>query len=122
MKKTKRIWIMKRTVRILALVLLLVMVRPTATLIFMAMVFMLVMLVITAAAIVMLYMLMLMVMIAASSMAMLRNMPHAGMVVVLATVATGAALGMIAIILGALNMAVHMSKAAHFARRIAYIF
>ena len=88
----------------------------------MAMVFMLVMLVITAAAIVMLYMLMLMVMIAASSMAMLRNMPHAGMVVVLATVATGAALGMIAIILGALNMSMNMSKAAHFARRITYIF
>ena len=78
--------------------------------------------VITTAAIVMLYMLMLMVMIAAISMAMLRNMPHAGMVVVLATVATGTALGMVTIILSSFNMSMHMSKAAHLSGGIAYIF
>ena len=115
------------TLIVIMLFMLVMVLVPTATLIVL-MLFMLMMMllmrsvVITAAAIVMLYMLMLMRMAAAITMAMLRDMPHAAMIVVLATVTTGTAFGMVAIILSTLNMAVHMSKAAHLFRGVTHFF
>ena len=78
--------------------------------------------VIATAAVIMLLCSMLMRMAAAITMAMLRDMPHAAMVVVLATVTTGAAFGMVAIIFIPLNMSVHMSKAAHLFRGVTHFF
>ena len=80
-----------------------------------------IMLIATAAAIMMLCS-MLMRMAAAITMAMLRDMPHAAMIVVLATVTTGAAFGMVTIIFIPLNMSVHMSKAAHLFRGVTHFF
>ena len=103
---------------------------PTATLIvlmlFMLVVMMLMLLVcsvvIATAAVIMMLCGMLMRMAASITMAMLRDMPHAAMIVVLATVTTGAAFGMVAIIFIPLNMAVHMSKAAHLFRGVTHFF
>ena len=78
--------------------------------------------VIATAAVIMMLCGMLMRMAAAITMAMLRDMPHAAMIVVLATVTTGTAFGMVAIILSTLNMAVHMSKAAHLFRGVTHFF
>ena len=80
-----------------------------------------IMLIATAAVIVLLCC-MLMRMAAAITMAMLWDMPHAGMIVVLATVTAGAAFGMVAIIFIPLNMAVHMSKATHLFRGVTHFF
>ena len=80
-----------------------------------------IMLIATAAVIVLLCC-MLMRMAAAITMAMLWDMPHAGMIVVLATVTAGAAFGMVAIIFIPLNMAVHMSKAAHLLGGVTHFF
>ena len=80
-----------------------------------------IMLIATAAVIVLLCC-MLMRMAAAITMAMLRDMPHAGMIVVLATVTTGAAFGMVTIIFIPLNVSVHMSKAAHLLGGITHFF
>ncbi len=77
---------------------------------------------IATAAFIMMLCCMLMRMAAAITMAMLRDMPHAAMIVVLATVTTGAAFGMVAIIFIPLNMAVHMSKAAHLFRGVTHFF
>ena len=77
---------------------------------------------IATAAFIMMLCCMLMRMAAAITMAMLRDMPHAAMIVVLATVTTGTAFGMVAIILSTLNMAVHMSKAAHLFRGVTHFF
>ena len=77
---------------------------------------------IATAAFIMMLCCMLMRMAAAITMAMLRDMPHAGMIVVLATVTAGAAFGMVAIIFIPLNMAVHMSKAAHLFRGVTHFF
>ena len=77
---------------------------------------------IATAAFIMMLCCMLMRMAAAITIAMLRDMPHAAMIVVLATVTTGAAFGMIAIILSSLNMAVHMSKAAHLLGGVTHFF
>ena len=77
---------------------------------------------IATAAFIMMLCCMLMRMAAAITMAMLRDMPHAAMIVVLATVTTGAAFGMVAIILSTLNMAVHMSKAAHLLGGVTHFF
>ena len=77
---------------------------------------------IATAAFIMMLCCMLMRMAAAITMAVLWDMPHAGMIVVLATVTTGAAFGMIAIILSPLNVAVYMSKAAHLFRGVTHIF
>ena len=117
---------------------LVMMLMPTATLI-VIMLFMLVMVlvpaatlipimlfmrsvVIATAAFIMMLCCMLMRMAAAITMAMLRDMPHAAMIVVLATVTTGTAFGMVAIIFIPLNMAVHMSKAAHLFRGVTHFF
>ena len=81
-----------------------------------------IMLMLIATAVIVLFRGMLMRMAAAITMAMLRDMPHAAMIVVLATVTTGAAFGMVAIILSTLNMAVHMSKAAHLLGGITHFF
>ena len=78
--------------------------------------------VITTAAVIVLFRSMLMRMTAAITMAVLRDMPHAGMIMVLATVTTGAAFGMLAIILSPLNVAVYMSKAAHLFGGVTHIF
>ena len=80
-----------------------------------------IMLIATAAVIVLLCC-MLMRMAAAITMAMLWDMPHAGMIVVLATVTAGAAFGMVAIIFIPLNMAVHMSKATHLLGGVTHFF
>lgn len=80
-----------------------------------------IMLIATAAVIVLLCC-MLMRMAAAITMAMLWDMPHAAMIVVLATVTTGAAFGMVTIIFIPLNMAVHMSKAAHLLGGVTHFF
>ena len=80
-----------------------------------------IMLIATAAVIVLLCC-MLMRMAAAITMAMLWDMPHAAMIVVLATVTTGTAFGMVAIIFIPLNMSVHMSKAAHLFRGVTHFF
>ena len=109
---------------------LVMMLMPTATLIIlmlsMLVVMMLVLLVssivIATAAVIVLLCGMLMRMTAAITMAVLRDMPHAGMIMVLATVTAGAAFGMVAIIFIPLNMAVHMSKAAHLFRGITHLF
>ena len=77
---------------------------------------------IATAAVIMMLCGMLMRMAAAITMAMLWDMPHAGMIVVLATVTAGAAFGMVAIIFIPLNMAVHMSKAAHLFRGVTHFF
>lgn len=77
---------------------------------------------IATAAFIMMLCCMLMRMAAAITMAMLRDMPHAGMIVVLATVTTGTAFGMVAIIFIPLNMSVHMSKAAHLFRGVTHFF
>ena len=77
---------------------------------------------IATAAFIMMLCCMLMRMAAAITMAMLWDMPHAAMVVVLATVTTGTAFGMVAIIFIPLNMAVHMSKAAHLFRGVTHFF
>lgn len=77
---------------------------------------------IATAAVVVLLCGMLVGMAAAITMAMLRDMPHAAMIVVLATVTTGAAFGMVAIIFIPLNMAVHMSKAAHLLGGVTHFF
>lgn len=77
---------------------------------------------IATAAFIMMLCCMLMRMAAAITMAVLRDMPHAAMIVVLATVTTGAAFGMVAIILSTLNMAVHMSKATHLFRGVTHFF
>ena len=77
---------------------------------------------IATAAFIMMLCCMLMRMAAAITMAMLRDMPHAAMIMVLATVTTGAAFGMVAIIFIPLNMAVHMSKAAHLFRGVTHFF
>ena len=77
---------------------------------------------IATAAVIMMLCGMLMRMAAAITMAMLRDMPHAAMIVVLATVTTGTAFGMVAIIFIPLNMAVHMSKAAHLLGGVTHFF
>ena len=77
---------------------------------------------IATAAVIMMLCGMLMRMAAAITMAVLRDMPHAGMIVVLATVTTGTAFGMVAIIFIPLNMSVHMSKAAHLFRGVTHFF
>ena len=77
---------------------------------------------IATAAFIMMLCCMLMRMAAAITMAMLRDMPHAAMIVVLATVTTGTAFGMVAIIFIPLNMAVHMSKAAHLLGGVTHFF
>ena len=77
---------------------------------------------IATAAVIMMLCGMLMRMAAAITMAMLWDMPHAAMIVVLATVTTGTAFGMVAIILSTLNMAVHMSKAAHLLGGVTHFF
>ena len=77
---------------------------------------------IATAAVIMMLCCMLMRMAAAITMAMLRDMPHAAMIVVLATVTTGTAFGMVAIIFIPLNMSVHMSKAAHLFRGVTHFF
>ena len=77
---------------------------------------------IATAAFIMMLCCMLMRMAAAITMAMLWDMPHAAMIVVLATVTTGTAFGMVAIIFIPLNMSVHMSKAAHLFRGVTHFF
>ena len=77
---------------------------------------------IATAAFIMMLCCMLMRMAAAITMAMLRDMPHAAMIVILATVTTGAAFGMVAIIFIPLNMAVHMSTAAHLLGGVTHFF
>ena len=77
---------------------------------------------IATAAVIMMLCCMLMRMAAAITMAMLRDMPHAAMIVVLATVTTGTAFGMVTIIFIPLNMAVHMSKAAHLLGGVTHFF
>ena len=108
------------TLIVLMLFILMMMLVPTAAFI----VIMLLMrsVVITTAAVIVLFRSMLMRMTAAITMAVLRDMPHAGMIMVLATVTTGAAFGMLAIILSPLNVAVYMSKAAHLFRGVTHIF
>ena len=81
-----------------------------------------IMLMLIATAVIVLFRGMLMRMAAAITMAMLRDMPHAAMIVVLATVTTGTAFGMVAIIFIPLNMSVHMSKAAHLFRGVTHFF
>ena len=77
---------------------------------------------IATAAFIMMLCCMLMRMAAAITMAMLWDMPHAAMIVVLATVTTGAAFGMVAIIFIPLNMSVHMSKATHLLGGVTHFF
>ena len=103
---------------------------PTATLIILMLSMLVVMMlmllmrsvVIATAAVIMMLCGMLMRMAAAITMAMLWDMPHAAMIVVLATVTAGAAFGMVAIIFIPLNMAVHMSKAAHLLGGVTHFF
>ena len=103
---------------------------PAATLIVIMLIVLMVMLLmllvssmlIATAAVIMMLCCMLMRMAAAITMAMLWDMPHAGMIVVLATVTAGAAFGMVAIIFIPLNMSVHMSKAAHLFRGVTHFF
>ena len=103
---------------------------PTATLIILMLSMLVVMMlmllvcsvVIATAAFIMMLCCMLMRMAAAITMAMLWDMPHAAMIVVLATVTAGAAFGMVAIIFIPLNMAVHMSKAAHLLGGVTHFF
>ena len=115
------------TLIVLMLFMLMMMLVSTAAFI-VIMLFMLMMMllmrsvVITTAAVIMMLCCMLMRMAAAITMAVLWDMPHAGMIVVLATVTTGAAFGMVAIIFIPLNMSVHMSKAAHLFRGVTHFF
>ena len=103
---------------------------PAATLIVIMLIVLMVMMLmlllysvlIATAAFIMMLCCMLMRMAAAITMAMLRDMPHAAMIVVLATVTTGTAFGMVAIIFIPLNMSVHMSKAAHLFRGVTHFF
>ena len=105
-----------------ALVFLLLALMPAAALILVIMVLMIIIATATVIlVVVMMLVTMLMGMHSAVSMAMSRNMPHAAVVVILATVATGAAFRTITIILGPFNMAIHMSKAPNLAGAIAYI-
>ena len=106
------------------LMLMVMMLMTAATFILLMLMMMIFMLsvVISTAAVIMLCLLMLMSMTAAIPMAMLRYMPHASVIVVLATVTTGTAFGMLAIILSPLNVAVYMSKAAHLFRGVTHIF
>ena len=112
---------------VLMLFMLMMRLVPTAAFI-VIMLFMLMMMllmrsvVITTAAVIVLLCGMLVGMAAAITMAMLRDMPHAAMIVVLATVTTGTAFGMLAIILSPLNVAVYMSKAAHLFRGVTHFF
>lgn len=116
------------TLIVLVLFMLVVMMLVTAATLIVIMLFMLMMMmlvstmVIATAAVIMMLCGMLMRMAAAITMAMLWDMPHAAMVVVLATVTTGAAFGMVTIIIIPLNMAVHMSKAAHLFRGVTHFF
>ena len=118
------------TLIVIMLFMLVMVLVPTATLIIimlsMLAVMMLMLLVssivIATAAVIMMLCCMLMRMAAAITMAMLRDMPHAAMIVVLATVTTGTAFGMVAIIFIPLNMAVHMSKAAHLLGGVTHFF
>ena len=111
-------------------VLVMMMLMATATLIVIMLIVLMVMMlmllvcsvVIATAAVIMMLCCMLMRMAAAITMAMLRDMPHAAMIVVLATVTTGTAFGMVAIIFIPLNMSVHMSKAAHLFRGVTHFF
>ena len=107
-------------------VLMMMLVTTTAFIVIMLFMLMMMMLVstmvIATAAVIMMLCGMLMRMAAAITMAMLWDMPHAGMIVVLATVTAGAAFGMVAIIFIPLNMAVHMSKAAHLFRGVTHFF
>lgn len=117
-----------------ALVFMLVMLMAAATLVFVVMVFMLmvlmlVMLIATAAVVVVVMMLLmtmlvvvLMGMHGSITVAVGRDMPHAAVVMILATMSAGAALRMLAIILIPLNTSVHVPKAAHLSGAIAYIF
>ena len=114
------------TLIVLMLFMLVVMMLVSTATLILIMLFMLVLLmrsmVIATAAVIMMLCGMLMRMAAAITMAMLRDMPHAGMIMVLATVTTGAAFGMVTIIIIPLNMAVHMSKAAHLFRGVTHFF
>ena len=116
------------TVVVLMLFMLVVMMLVTAATLIVIMLFMLMMMmlvstmVIATAAVIVMLCGMLMRMAAAITMAVLWDMPHAGMIMVLATVTTGAAFGMLAIILSPLNVAVYMSKAAHLFRGVTHIF
>ena len=118
------------TLIVLMLFMLMMMLVPAATLIVIMIIVLMVMMlmlllysvVIATAAFIMMLCCMLMRMAAAITMAMLRDMPHAAMIVVLATVTTGTAFGMVAIIFIPLNMSVHMSKAAHLFRGVTHFF
>ena len=116
------------TLIVLMLFMLVVMMLVTAATLIVIMLFMLMMMmlvstmVIATAAVIMMLCGMLMRMAAAITMAMLWDMPHAAMIVVLATVTTGTAFGMVAIIFIPLNMSVHMSKAAHLFRGVTHFF
>lgn len=116
------------TLIVLVLFMLVVMMLVTAATLIVIMLFMLMMMMlvstmlIATAAFIMMLCCMLMRMAAAITMAMLRDMPHAAMIVVLATVTTGTAFGMVAIIFIPLNMSVHMSKAAHLFRGVTHFF
>ena len=63
----------------------------------------------------------LMGMCATITVAMLRHMSHTPVVVILATMSTGAAFRMISIILSTLYVSINMSKAAHFTGTITHI-
>ena len=109
---------------VLMLFMLMVVLMTAATFIVLMLMMMNLMLsvIISTATVIMLCLLMLMSMATAIPMAMLRYMPHASVIVVLAAVTTGAAFGMLAIILSTLNMAVHMSKTAHLFGGVPHIF
>ena len=113
---------------IVIMLIVLMMMLVTAAAFIVIMLFMLMMMllvssvVITTAAVIMLFRSMLMRMAAAITMAVLWDMPHAGMIMVLATVTTGAAFGMGTIIFIPLNMAVHMSKATHLLGGVTHFF
>ena len=112
------------TLILFMLLMLMVVLMTAATFIVLMLMMMTLMLsvIIATAAVIMLCLLMLMSMATAIPMAMLRYMPHAGVVMILATVTTGTAFGMLAIILSPLNVAVYMSKAAHLFRGVTHIF
>ena len=118
------------TLIVIMLFMLVMVLVPAATLIVIMLIVLMVMMlmllvcsvVIATAAFIMMLCCMLMRMAAAITMAMLRDMPHAAMIVVLATVTTGTAFGMVAIIFIPLNMSVHMSKAAHLFRGVTHFF
>ena len=126
------------------LILMLMIVMTTAALILMlvatialffifmmliVMMFMMMLVVIIAATAVIVVMMMLMTMFMAMLVAMHSaipvavggNMPHAGVIVILATMPAGAALRMLAIILIALDMTMNIPKAAHLSGAIAHL-